>query len=492
MLTKLTTINFHRLEPFPQTVYASRFPGMSEITILGLAGARQQQLARRLYAIIKNSGYKYPADRKIIDIGVIQHPWSTNYMDLGLIIGLIALNKEYLPHNLDWQNYCLFGALSPTGELLHTGGERIIVREMIKLNRPTTIFLNPEVDLRDLDLSQLKIVYANNLNNVISHLTNPRTKPLSVLPSTKELQTDSTSLQKTIEPIELISGQIKAKRGITIALAGGHNLALIGPPGVGKTKLMLATMRLEPPESADELAYTKLLSFLSDQYEYAKTGRIQELIAKNSTTKLIGNSSTIGQLDFLVNGFGLIDELTLWPKEKLEQLKQKTNINLIATLNPCPCGNLGSRTRSCECNNQQLTAYQNRFSLSLKDRFPLKIHMQPADNINNHDLIDPKLTENKIRELISIARTRQRKRQHNKLNGQLELPELNKLTKISPAAEQLVNRIATSYKLSNRAELNLYRISLTIADLAQKEEIGEVEILEALEYTNWLCALDIF
>lgn len=484
MLTKLTTINFHRLEPFPQAVYASRFSGMSEITILGLAGARQQQLARRLYAIIKNSGYKYPADRKIIDIGAIQHPWSTKYMDLGLIIGLLALNKEHFPHHLDWQNYCLFGGLSPNGELLHTGGERIIVREIIKLDRPITIFLHPEVDLRDLNISQLKIVYAQNLNNIISYLTNAQTTSAGVLQSNKKLQADSIPLIETAEPIELISGQIKAKRGISIALAGGHNLALIGPPGVGKTKLMLATIRLAPPESADELAYTKLLSFLSDQYEYAKTGRIQELIAKNSTAKLIGNSSTIGQLDFLVNGFGLIDELTLWPKEKLEQLKQQANINLIATLNPCPCGNLGSRTRICDCNNQQLTAYQNRFSLSLKDRFPLKIHMQPTDNINHHDLIDPNFSENKIRELIKIARARQRKRRQNKLNGQLELPELNKLTTISPAAERLVNQIATSHKLSNRAELNLYRIALTIADLAQKEEIGEVEILEALEYAN--------
>lgn len=511
MLTKILSASHFGLEPnlieVEVNVFKKGFPGFS---IIGLPNKSIEEAKERVKTAILNSDIDFPNQKIVVNLAPADIPKEGSLYDLPIAIGILAsMELVKLPDEKSF----FYGELSLDGGLRHTKGV-FLLGLAAKQKGIKSVFVPSESANEASVLSNLDVYPVKSLSELINHLNG-----VKKIEKLKHMVIDPlrghSSRFTDHDPVEFdfseIIGQESAKRAMTIAAAGGHNIFLVGTPGAGKTMLARATAGILPPLNEEEaLEVTKIYSVSGLIPAGEGLIRNRPFRTAHHTTSLIGligggTNPHPGEISLAHNGVLFLDEFPEFSRGTLEALRQpledrKVSITriagsvnfpasfmLIAAANPCPCGYLGDPKRECKCTPRMVMNYQSRLSGPLMDRIDLHLNVPAVDvnklMSNNSSLV----THNSktIREEVVKARKIQNKRFKGLsvfVNANMKNKHIKEFVDITPEAQVLLKQAVNTYNLSARTYFRLIKVSQTIADLAESKKILPNHVAEALQY----------
>lgn len=505
MLTKVLSASHFGLEAnlieVEVNVFKKGFPGFN---IIGLPNKSIEEAKERVKTALINSGIDFPNIKIVVNLAPADIPKEGSLYDLPIAIGILAsMDLVKLPKEKSF----FYGELSLDGGLRHTKGVFLLGLAAKNLGIKN-IFVPTDSANEAVVLAGINVYPIKNLNELISYLSG-----ITKIERLKNTVHSSRSTDHELVEFDFseIIGQESAKRAMTIAAAGGHNIFMMGSPGAGKTMLARATAGILPPLNEDEsLEVTKIYSVAGlipagGGLVYNRPFRTAH--HTTSTIGLIGGGTNPhpGEISLSHNGVLFLDEFPEFSRATLEALRQpledhKVSITriagsvdypasfmLIAAANPCPCGYLGDPKKECKCTPRMIMNYQARLSGPLMDRIDIHINV-PAVDVNKLMANDrkPQITNSKfIREQVIRARNIQNKRFKGLkvyTNANMKNKHIKEFVDITPEAQLLLKQAVNTYNLSARTYFRLIKVSQTIADLADSKKILPNHVAEALQY----------
>lgn len=480
--------------------------GLPAFSIVGLPNAAVREARDRVRAAIINSGFEFPQRRVTVNLAPADLPKDSGRFDLPIAIGILVASGQLAKHRTaDWE---FVGELSLTGKLLPVRGAFALVMGAAH-DLHTRSLLLPQANHAEALLTQAQgLGFAESLKTVALFLETGT--GLNDSPPEHEAQTSPA--HATDLDWSDIKGQPQAKRAALIAAAGGHNLLMMGPPGVGKSMIAQRLCHLLPElstQQACELASVRSL----EEMIYEKTWRDPPFRSPHHSTParaLIGGGSPVkpGEISLAHHGILFLDELAEFSRDTLESLREPletgeisisrvgsraklpARLMLVAAMNPCPCGYFGSGSlrHVCKCTPDRLERYRSKISGPLLDRFDLAVTLRTIDSAvfvetqSNHDSqpIDTEISTKKARAHVQSARQYQTDRQAC-LNARLTVAQLRQRSIVSPDARHLMQSAAQRWGWSTRALHRTHRVAQTIADLVQAPLVDSEHVSEAIE-----------
>lgn len=502
MLAKINsgaTIGLDALPIQVEVDVASR--GLPSLSIVGLPGKAVQEAKERVRAALQNSGTEYPARRITINLAPADLPKQGPAYDLPIAIGLL-IAKGDITANLE--DSVIFGELSLDGSLRHTNGA-LPLTLMAKEQGFKNVFLPVPNAPEAAIVKDITIIPIKNIKQLVAHLTQ-----LSIIDSQKPIEIKEL-LKTTDTDIDMadVHGQEQAKRALIIAASGGHNIALGGVPGAGKTMLSRAFAGILPRLTVNEaLEITKIYSISGNLKAGQSIITTRPFRSPHHTTSKVGligggTNPKPGEISLAHRGVLFLDEFPEFPRHVLESLRQPLEdgtvqitraaqstrypcrFTLVTASNPCPCGNLGSPKHACTCSTAQINRYQKKISGPMLDRIDLHVTV-PAVEIK-------KLTQAKtnampsasIKNIVQKARDIQIKRfQENKLtsNAEMSTKHIKKYCPLKDKERSFLTQATAKLGLTARSYFKTIKVSRTIADLNKSKEIELPHLAEALQY----------
>jgi magnesium chelatase family protein len=475
--------------------------GEPDMLLVGLPDAAVKESKDRVSSALANSGFKPPQTRTTINLAPGHLRKEGPIYDLPIALGLLAATNKLNADRLD--DYLVAGELSLSGATRPIRGALAIAQLARSLGKKG-ILLPPDSAQQAALLPDLDVHSVASLDEAFRFLAGQIT-----LPRAEPIPTESASTRSG--DFSEVKGQDAVRRAIEVAVAGGHNIIMIGPPGSGKSMIAQRVPSIMPPPTTDEAL--EILSVQSIATNGAETNSVtfgqRPVRSPHHTISDVGllGGGTIpgpGEVSLAHHGVLFLDELPEFKRSALEVLRQPLEdgvvsisrsagkitlpcaFMLVAAMNPCPCGYLGDAQHACRCTPTQVQRYRARISGPLLDRIDLHVEA-PAVSVGELRHAAAGESSENMRTRISTARELQQNRfaaQGISCNARMGHREVRQVCAIDRELGDLLERAMNQLSLSARAYDRILKVARTIADLAGSENIAAPHLLEAIQYRS--------
>ena len=494
-MISLNSIIFNGMDATPIDVQVQLSSGLSkpEFNIIGLADRAVKESAERIRNVLSALNLSLPPKRLTVNLSPADVEKSGSHFDLPILCGILCA-IGVLPET-ELEKYVILGEVGLDGAIVKT--DAVLPASVWANYNGLGIICPGDQGAEARWAGHNNILAPFHVVQLINHFKGNQILPLP------ELTTPDSITNSTLDMSE-VRGQESAKRALEIAAAGGHAMLMVGPPGSGKTMLASRLPTIMPEMTASEILETSIIYSIAGQLNNKSlmaTRPFRSVHHTSSPVALAGGGSDArpGEISLAHNGVLFLDELPEFNRATLEILRQPmesgrilisrarrnatypARFQLIAAMNPCPCGHLGNAALSCSKAPRCAEAYQNKISGPLLDRIDLHVDVDAVNpwEMNNDNA--PRETSAQIRQRVVAAREKQISRQ-GKVNAHLDGVELEQFAALDDNLTMFLNNAAEKMGMSARGYNRIKRLARTIADLRGSDTIEMSDLAEALSY----------